>query len=98
MIRRRRGTLAIAVVKPFSGFAMAGVRGATAVRPRGDGCHRHRLEQNPRDRHGGEHDQNGADGGMAGSNEPGCELPDPCLQVTSAKIVGLSSVRLVIEM
>jgi hypothetical protein len=83
---------------PVPGLAIAGLRGASGVRPGGHCRRSRRPEQDTRDRRGGGHEQDGADGGMAGSIEPGCELPDPCLQVTSAKIVGLTSVRLVIEM
>jgi hypothetical protein len=94
MIRRALSVRAVACVVPLPRFAISGMRGTAAVRPGVDG----RRRRGPEEDTGGEEDQDGADGGTASSIEPGWERPDPCLQVTSAKIVGLSSVRLVIEM
>jgi hypothetical protein len=86
--------LPIAFLVAFARFAVSGMRWAATVRPGGDGRRRRGPEQDT----GGEEDQNSANGGTTSSSEPGWEWPDPCLQVTSAKIVGPSSVRLVIEM
>jgi hypothetical protein len=85
---------AVACPVPFPRFAISGVRGTAAVRPGGEGG----RPRGPDEDTGGEQDQDSTDGGTASSIEPGWERPDPCLQVTSAKIVGASSVRLVIEM
>jgi hypothetical protein len=94
MIRGALGVLAVACTVPFPRFAISGMRGTAAVRPGGEG----RRPRGPEEDTGGEQDQDSADGGTASSIEPGWERPDSCLQVTSAKIVGPSSVRLVIEM
>jgi hypothetical protein len=94
MIRRALGVRAVARMVPFPRFAVSGMRGAAPVRPGGDGRRAHMPDEDT----GGEQNQDSADGDTASSIQPGWERPDPCLQVTSAKIVGPSSVRLVIEM